>query len=114
MNSETAIAMLLANACSGWLGGLVLLGVGFLVLGKVHKLGGMLLGAAGAIKLLANCCMVLPGLMLQANLYEVVRALGSAPSILSMLLRFTVFGAVIGAFAVAAKDLAGRGGQAAS
>jgi len=114
MDQDTIMAMTLGNACTGWLGGFVLLAVGLFLLGKVHKPAGWLMAGAGAIKLLANCCMVLPGIMFQADLFDAAQMLGSVPNILAGLMRFLVFGMLIGAFALAAKELARRGGTVIS
>ena len=106
--------MALANACTGWLGALVWIAVGFLVLGKAHKQAGMLVGGAGVLKILSNCCMLVPGVLMQAGMWDAAESIGALPGALAGFLRFFVFGMVIGGFALAGKELASRGGEATS
>lgn len=113
-SSGGMLAMALANACTGWLGALVWLAVGFLVLGRVHKQAGMLVGGAGVLKILAGCCMLVPDVMMRAGLYEAAETIGVVPGALAGVMRFLVFGMVIGGFALAGRELASRTGEVAS
>lgn len=106
--------MVWANACTGWLGALVWVAVGFFVLGRAHRMAGMLVGGAGLLKLVANCCMVVPGLMFQAGMWEMAESLGALPGALAGFMRSLVFALIIAGFVVGAKELARQSSEPSS
>jgi len=101
------------DACTGWIGGLVLLVVGFVAVRAASSRAGLLLAGAGGAKLLLNCCAIAPSLYFQTVGYsESAMTASEAVSAVSMLLWLVVYGLVIAAAVVLAKDvIAARAGS---
>lgn len=59
------LALSLVDSCSGWLGALTLVVVGGLVVRKADRAAGLFVAGAGGIKLLLNCCVMVPNLVVQ-------------------------------------------------
>lgn len=108
MDRDTFMALTGLDACVGWLGGLLLLGVGLVAVRKQHATGGLLLGAAGAAKLLLNCCAVWPTALIEAGEPPPGGTVMHLNTAALLLLRFAVYGLAIAGVAMAARELGRR------
>jgi hypothetical protein len=100
------------DACTGWIGGLVLLVVGFVAVRAASSRAGLLLAGAGGAKLLLNCCAIASLYFQTVGYSESAMTASEAVSAVSMLLWLVVYGLVIAAAVVLAKDvIAARAGS---
>ncbi len=113
MGPEGTLALAGLDACTGWLGGLVFVVVGLFFLRKAHGAAGMLVGAAGGLKLILNCCAFWPELYLRFGGYDdtVIEMMG-ANAAFAQLMRLGVFALLAAGAALAANVLRARTGGA--
>ena len=86
------LAVSLLDSCIGWLGALTLIVVGGLV-GRTADTGaGLVIAAAGCLKLLLNCCVLTPNLAYQFSGYDLDPSLFEANLVFIQLQRLAFFG----------------------
>jgi len=89
---DPSLAITFIDGCIGWLGGLTLIVVGGLVVRQADIGAGLVLAAAGGLKLLLNCCVLAPNLVYQFGSFDIDPSVFDTNLVLVQLQRLAFFG----------------------
>ena len=100
----------LFGSCLGWLGGLVLLVVGFVPVRKAHPTAGYLIGGAGALHLLQYCCSswIRPAVF-WFDMYELADSLDTPTFVAVVLAHFASVALIIAGAVMLAQRVSAEG-----